>query len=75
MVTALPGKKTIRDQNTITKDIVFGSDVWIGAGAKIVKGVTVGDGAVIEANAVVTKDVPPFAIVGDVPATILKYRE
>ena len=49
-------------------DIVIGSDVWIGYEAVILSGVTVGDGAVIGARAVVTKDVPPYTIVGGVPA-------
>ena len=55
-------------------DIVIGSDVWIGFEAVILQGVTVGDGAIIGARAVVTKDVPPYAIVGGVPARVLRYR-
>lgn len=53
---------------------VIGNDVWIGAGAQIMAGVTVGDGAIVAAGAVVTKDVPPYAIVGGVPARVLRYR-
>ncbi len=52
----------------------IGSDVWIGAGANIVSGVKVGHGAVIGAGAVVVKDVPPYAIVGGVPAHVIRYR-
>lgn len=51
-----------------------GNDVWIGAGAIVLDGVTIGDGAIIAAGAVVTKDVPPYAIVGGVPAQIIRYR-
>ena len=49
-------------------------DNWIGSNAVILKGVTIGEGAVIAAGSVVTKDVPPFAIVGGIPAKLLKYR-
>lgn len=56
------------------KDTHIGNDVWIGNGVTIIQGVTVGDGAVIAAGAVVTKDVPPYAIVGGVPAKVIRYR-
>ena len=55
-------------------DVKIGNDVWIGYGVTIVNNITVGDGAVIAAGSVVTKDVPPYAIVGGVPAKILRYR-
>lgn len=55
-------------------DINVKDDVWIGYGAIILSGVTIGQGAVIGAGAVVTKDVPPYAIVGGNPAKVLKYR-
>lgn len=51
-----------------------GNDVWIAAGAQVLHKVKVGDGAVIGGGAVVTKDVPPYAIVAGVPAKIIKYR-
>lgn len=51
-----------------------GNDVWIGAGSIILDGVSIGDGAIIAAGAVVNKDVPPYAIVGGVPARIIRYR-
>jgi acetyltransferase-like isoleucine patch superfamily enzyme len=51
-----------------------GSDVWIGARAIVLDGVTVGDGAIIAAGAIVTKDVAPYAIVGGVPAKLIRYR-
>jgi len=52
----------------------IGNDVWIGAQVLILPGVTIGDGAVVAGGAVVTKDVPPYAIVAGVPAEIKKYR-
>lgn len=55
--------------------IVIGNDVWIGANATVLPGVTIGDGAVIAAGAVVTRDVPPNVIVGGVPARIMKKIE
>ena len=55
-------------------DIIIDDDVWIGTNAIILSGVHVGQGAVIGAGAVVTKDVPPYAVVGGVPASIIKYR-
>lgn len=55
--------------------IIIGNNVWIGYGSSIMAGVHVGDGAVIGAGAVVTKDVPDNAIVGGVPAKVIKFRE
>jgi acetyltransferase-like isoleucine patch superfamily enzyme len=60
--------------NTQYGKVRIGSDVWIGHGAVILKDVTIGNGAVIAAGAIVTKDVPPFAIVGGNPGKIIKYR-
>ena len=55
-------------------DIVVGNDVWIGFEAVILAGVTIGDGAIIGARAVVTKDVPPYTIVGGIPARPIRKR-
>ncbi|MBR2022007.1 MAG: CatB-related O-acetyltransferase [Clostridia bacterium] len=56
------------------RDIVLEGDNWIGANVTILRGVTVGEGSVIAAGAVVTKDVPPYSIVGGVPAKVIKMR-
>ncbi|MDE1896037.1 MAG: CatB-related O-acetyltransferase [Rhodospirillales bacterium] len=55
-------------------DIIIGNDVWVGFGSLILSGVTIGDGAVIGARSVVTKSVPPYAIVAGNPAKIMRYR-
>jgi acetyltransferase-like isoleucine patch superfamily enzyme len=55
-------------------DVIIGNDVWIGMGAMILSGVSVGDGAVIAARSVVTKDVPPYSIVGGNPARVIRLR-
>ncbi len=57
------------------KAIIIENDVWIGANCIILAGVNIAEGAVVAAGAVVTKDVPAFAIVGGVPAKLIKYRE
>jgi acetyltransferase-like isoleucine patch superfamily enzyme len=54
--------------------VTIGNDVYIGSRSLIMDGVIIGDGAVVAAGAVVTKDVPPYAIVGGIPAKLLKYR-
>ena len=66
--------KNIRQAWDNKGDIVIGSDVWIGYEAVILSGVTIGDGAIIGARAVVTKDVPPYTIVGGVPARPIRRR-
>lgn len=67
---------TFSETNKIVerKKIEIGNDVWIGANCTILDGVTIGDGCVIAAGAIVTKDIPDYAIVGGVPAKIIKYR-
>ncbi|MBN1398747.1 MAG: acyltransferase [Bacteroidetes bacterium] len=54
--------------------VIIEDDVWVGTGATILKGVTVGRGSIVAAGAVVTKSVPPYAIIGGVPAKVLKFR-
>jgi acetyltransferase-like isoleucine patch superfamily enzyme len=66
--------KPIREQPALIGKVVIEDDVWIGAGAKILMNVHIGVGAVIGSNAVVTRDVPPYAVVGGVPARVIKYR-
>jgi acetyltransferase-like isoleucine patch superfamily enzyme len=62
------------DYHASRGDVWIGSDVWLGSGAMILSGVTVGHGAVVAARAVVTKDVPPFGIVGGNPARLIRTR-
>lgn len=64
----------IKAQGSSSKGIVIHDDVWIGANATILDGVTIGEGAIVAAGAVVTKDVEPYSIVGGVPAKLLKTR-
>lgn len=67
-------KKDITDSWDNKGDIVIGNDVWIGFEAVIMPGVKIGDGAIIGTRAVVTKDVPPYTVVGGVPAKPIKKR-
>jgi acetyltransferase-like isoleucine patch superfamily enzyme len=69
------GRKPMRFSGVFLKKITIEKDVWIGAQVIILPGVKVGEGAIIAAGAVVTKDVPPFAIVGGVPARVIRMRD
>lgn len=60
---------------TLVERVVIQDDVWIGARVIILPGVTVGRGSILAAGVVVTKDVPCFAVVGGVPAQVIKYRQ
>ncbi|HMG11415.1 MAG TPA: acyltransferase [Mucilaginibacter sp.] len=72
---AIPRKGVlIRSKGDVLLPVKIGNDVWIGAGAKILGGVSIGDGCVIGAGAVVSKSLPPFAIAMGVPAQITGYR-
>ena len=76
-ISTFPFKKKLLDgpDEAFSKgDIIVDDDVWIGYGATILSGVHIHQGAVIAAGAVVTKGVPPYAIVGGVPATIIRFR-
>lgn len=64
----------IARQGYLRSPVVIEDDVWIGAHAVITRGVRIGRGAIIAANSVVTKDVPPYAIAGGVPARVIKFR-
>jgi acetyltransferase-like isoleucine patch superfamily enzyme len=68
-------ERPIRLQGIYKRDVEVGSNVWIGYGACILRGVRVGDNSVIGTNAVVTKDVPANAVVGGVPARVLRMRD
>lgn len=77
-VTTFPHKvKTVhavRYEASSKGNIIVNDDVWIGYASTILSGVTIGQGAIVAAGSVVTKDVPPYAIVGGVPAKIIKFR-
>lgn len=79
-ITTYPFNALLKNFNYIgghphTKgNITIGNDVWIGSEAKILSGVNIGDGAIIGANSIVTKDVPPYAIAAGNPAKIVRYR-
>lgn len=66
--------KLIRTQAMCSKPIMIGNDVWIGRGVSVLKGTKINDGAIVGANAVVTTDVPPNAVVAGVPARLIRYR-
>jgi acetyltransferase-like isoleucine patch superfamily enzyme len=70
-------KNAWREEYSLPKEkssIIVGNDVWIGARAIILSGVKIGDGAIVGAGAVVTHDVPPYAVVAGVPANIIRFR-
>ena len=68
-------ERPIRDQGIYKRDVRVGHNVWVGYGASFLRGVTVGDNAVVGTSAVVTRDVPENAIVGGSPARVLRMRD
>ena len=68
-------ERPIRRQGIYKRDVHVGNNVWIGYGACILRGITIGDNAVVGANAVVTHDVPANAVVAGVPARLIRMRE
>jgi acetyltransferase-like isoleucine patch superfamily enzyme len=64
----------IRLQGIYKRDVVVGSNVWIGYGAQILRGVTVGDNAIIGASSVVTRDIPANAVAAGTPARVVRMR-
>ena len=70
----LPEENIVNFWDKVCPPITIGNDVWIGLRSIIMDGVSIGDGAIIAAGAIVTKDVPPYAIVGGIPARVIRYR-
>ena len=68
-------ERPIRLQGIYKRDCIVGSNVWIGYGACFLRGIRVGDNAIVGTNSVVTKDVPANAVVGGVPAKVIRMRE
>jgi acetyltransferase-like isoleucine patch superfamily enzyme len=68
-------ERPIRQQGIYKRDVVVGSNVWIGYGACILRGVSVGDNSIVGTNSVVTKDVPANAVVAGIPARVIRMRE
>ena len=68
-------ERPIRQQGIYKRDVIVGSNVWIGYGACVLRGVSVGDNAIVGTNSVVTRDVPANAVVAGIPARIIRMRE
>lgn len=68
-------ERPIRQQGIYKRDVVVGSNVWVGYGACILRGVSVGDNSIVGTNSVVTRDVPANAVVAGIPARVIRMRE
>jgi len=68
-------ERPIRQQGIYKRDVIVGSNVWIGYGACVLRGVSVGDNSIVGTNSVVTKDIPANAVVAGIPARIIRMRE
>jgi maltose O-acetyltransferase len=64
----------IEKQGNSERDIIIGDDVWIGYGAQVLSGIHIGSHAIVGAGAVVTHDIPEYAVVGGVPARVIRMR-
>jgi acetyltransferase-like isoleucine patch superfamily enzyme len=69
------GENIPYDNTSISKNIIIEDFVWVGTRVILLGGVTIGEGAIIQAGSVVTKDVPPYAIAGGAPAEVFKFRD
>jgi acetyltransferase-like isoleucine patch superfamily enzyme len=68
-------ERPIRSQGIYKRDVRVGHNVWMGYGACVLRGVSIGDNSIVGTNAVVTSDVPANAVVGGVPARVIRMRE
>jgi acetyltransferase-like isoleucine patch superfamily enzyme len=68
-------ERPIRQQGIYKRDVVVGSNVWVGYGACVLRGVSVGDNSIVGTNSVVTRDVPANAVVAGIPARVIRMRE
>jgi acetyltransferase-like isoleucine patch superfamily enzyme len=67
--------RPVREQGEVRKALVIGDDVWIGAGSTVMSGIKIGNGAIVAAGSVVTKDVESYSIVGGAPASVIRLRD
>ena len=71
----IEGRQTsVFSRPTVPMPIVFGNDVWLGAGVSVLPGIQIADGTVVGANAVVTKSTAPYSVMAGIPARLVRYR-